>query len=55
MTNSIRLAKANKNLPERVVSLQRYAELLDRKGDNAGVRTYAARAKDLGQEIGYRI
>ncbi len=55
MTNSIQLAEANKNLPELVVSLKRYGELLDRKGDHAKAHTYAAKAGDLGRRIGYRI
>jgi hypothetical protein len=38
-----------------VVSLKRYGELLDRKGDHAKAHTYAAKAGDLGRRIGYRI
>ena len=55
MTNSIQLAEADENLPELLVSLQRYAELLDRKGNHTGLRTYTARDKALSQQIGYRI
>jgi len=55
MTGSIQLAEANKNLPELVVSLKRYAELIDRKGDHAGAQPHAARASALGRRIGYRI
>lgn len=55
MTNGIRLAEANKNLPELVVSFKRYGELLDRKGDHAEAQTYTGRANALGRQIGYRI
>ena len=55
MIGSIQLAETNKNLPELVVSLKRYAELIDRKGDHAGARPHAARAGALGRQIGYRI
>jgi class 3 adenylate cyclase/tetratricopeptide (TPR) repeat protein len=55
MMNSIQSAEANKNLPELVVSLKRYGELLERKGDHSGAHTYAAKARALGRQIGFRI
>ena len=55
MMDSIRLAEANNDLPELVVSLKRCGELLDRKGNHADAQIYAARANSLGRKIGYRI
>ena len=55
MTISILLAEAKKNLPELVVALKRYVELLNRKGDQAERQSYAAGVRDLGRQIGYRI
>ena len=55
MTDSIRLAEANNDLPELVVCFKRYGELLDRKGNHADAQIYAARANSLGRQIGFRI
>jgi class 3 adenylate cyclase/tetratricopeptide (TPR) repeat protein len=55
MKRSIQLAKEKKALPELVVSLLRYADLLEQKGDKDRAESYWNHAQDLAKQIGCRI
>jgi tetratricopeptide (TPR) repeat protein len=55
MGRSIKLAKEKKALPELVVSLFRYADLFEKKGDKDRAESYWDQAHDLAKQIGCQI
>ena len=55
MMRSINLAKEKKALPELVISLSRYADLFERKGDKDLAESYWNQARDLAKQIGCQI
>jgi tetratricopeptide (TPR) repeat protein len=55
MRRSIKLANEKKALPELVVSLFRYADLLEKKGDKDRAESYWNQAHDLAKQIGCQI
>jgi class 3 adenylate cyclase/tetratricopeptide (TPR) repeat protein len=55
MKRSIQLAKEKEALPELVVSLFRYADLLGKKGDKDRAESYWNHAQDLAKQIGCQI
>jgi len=54
MKRSIQLAKEKKALPELVVSLSRFADILEKKGDKDRAESYFKNASDLAKQIGCR-
>jgi hypothetical protein len=55
MERSIQLAKEKKALPELVVSLFRYADFFEKKGDKDRAESYWNQARDLAKQIGCQI
>ena len=55
MGRSIKLAKEKNALPELAVSLLRYADLLEKKGDKDRAESYWNQARDLAKQIGCQI
>ena len=55
MERSIQLAKDKKALPELAVSLFRYSDLLEKKGDEDLAESYWNQARDLAKQIGHQI
>jgi tetratricopeptide (TPR) repeat protein len=55
MMRSINLAEEKKALPELVISLLRYADLFERKGDKDPAESYWNQARDLANKIGCQI